>query len=113
MRYDSAYIFVYSPRPGTAAAALADAVPRAEKIARLQALGARQREISREINVGLVGREVDALVEGRSAKKADEYAGRLSENKIVNFGGEAEVGEFVRVSITEASSWTLRGEPAR
>jgi tRNA-2-methylthio-N6-dimethylallyladenosine synthase len=113
IRYDSAYIFVYSPRPGTAAAALADAVPRAEKIARLQALGARQREISREINVGLVGREVDALVEGRSAKKADEYAGRLSENKIVNFGGEAEVGEFVRVSITEASSWTLRAEPAR
>lgn len=110
MRYDSAYIFIYSPRAGTAAAALEDSVPREEKIRRLQAVGARQRAISLEINLGLVGREVEALVEGRSAKKAGEYAGRLSESKIVNFSGRAAVGEFARVKISSASSWTLRGE---
>ena len=110
IRYDSAYVFIYSPRPGTAAAQLEDSVPREEKTRRLQAVGARQRAISLEINTGLVGREVDALVEGRSAKKAGEYAGRLSESKIVNFGGGAAVGEFVRVKISSASSWTLRGE---
>ncbi|HUU57228.1 MAG TPA: tRNA (N6-isopentenyl adenosine(37)-C2)-methylthiotransferase MiaB [bacterium] len=110
IRYDSAYIFFYSARPGTAASALEDSVPRDEKIRRLQAVGARQRAISLEINRGLVGREMSALVEGRSAKKTGEYAGRLSESKIVNFGGDAEVGEFVRVKISAASSWTLRGE---
>ncbi|UCH79441.1 MAG: TRAM domain-containing protein, partial [Candidatus Coatesbacteria bacterium] len=110
LRYDSAYVFLYSPRPGTAAAALDDDVPRAEKVRRLQYLGARQREIAREINEALVGQEKTALVEGQSKKAAGELAGRLSENKIVNFRGSAAPGEFVRVKLTSASSWTLRGE---
>lgn len=110
LRYDSAYVFLYSPRPGTAAAALADDVPRAEKVRRLQHLGARQRQIAREINEALIGQEKTALVEGRSKKAAGELAGRLSENKIVNFRGSAAPGEFVRVKLTTASSWTLRGE---
>jgi tRNA-2-methylthio-N6-dimethylallyladenosine synthase len=110
VRYDSAYIFIYSPRPGTAAAKRPDAVPRPEKIRRLQTLGGRQREISREINEGLVDEVVTALVEGRSKKDARELAGRTSESKTVNFGGRGEPGELVRVKITGASSWTLRGE---
>jgi tRNA-2-methylthio-N6-dimethylallyladenosine synthase len=112
VRYDSAYVFMYSPRAGTAAAALADDVPRPEKVRRLQTVGARQRAIALEINEGMVGSEHRALVEGPSRKKAGEYAGRLSENKIVNFAGRARPGEFVRLKITEASSWTLRGELA-
>ena len=112
VRYDSAYVFMYSPRAGTAAAALADDVPRPEKVRRLQAVGARQRAIALEINEGLVGSEKPALVEGLSRKMAGEFAGRLSENKIVNFAGRARPGEFVRLKITGASSWTLRGEPA-
>jgi tRNA-2-methylthio-N6-dimethylallyladenosine synthase len=112
VRYDSAYVFMYSPRAGTAAAALADDVPRPEKVRRLQAVGARQRAIALEVNEGMVGSEEPALVEGPSRKKASEYAGRLSENKIVNFAGRARPGEFVRLKITGASSWTLKGEPA-
>jgi tRNA-2-methylthio-N6-dimethylallyladenosine synthase len=111
VRYDSAYVFMYSPRAGTAAAALADDVPRPEKVRRLQTVGARQRAIALEINEKMVGSEKLALVEGPSRKNAGEYAGRLSENKIVNFAGRARPGEFVRLEITEASSWTLRGEP--
>ena len=112
VRYDSAYVFMYSPRAGTAAAALADDVPRPDKVRRLQAVGARQRAIALEVNEGMVGSEKPALVEGPSRKKAGEHAGRLSENKIVNFAGRARPGEFVRLKITGASSWTLRGEPA-
>ncbi|NIT37322.1 MAG: tRNA (N6-isopentenyl adenosine(37)-C2)-methylthiotransferase MiaB [candidate division Zixibacteria bacterium] len=110
IRFDSAYVFIYSSRPGTAAAALEDALPRAEKVNRLQTLAARQRAISLEINRGLIGEETVALVEGRSAKNAGEHAGRLSESKIVNFGGKARAGEFIAVKITAASPWTLRGE---
>ncbi len=102
---------MYSPRAGTAAAALADDVPRPEKVRRLQTVGARQRAIALEINEKMVGSEKLALVEGPSRKNDSEYAGRLSENKIVNFAGRARPGEFVRLEITEASSWTLRGEP--
>jgi tRNA-2-methylthio-N6-dimethylallyladenosine synthase len=110
IRFDSAYVFIYSRRPGTAAAALEDSVPRAEKVNRLQTLAARQRAISLEINRELIGEEKVALVEGPSAKNAGERAGRLSESKIVNFPGNARNGEFVAVKITAASSWTLRGE---
>jgi tRNA-2-methylthio-N6-dimethylallyladenosine synthase len=112
VRYDSAYVFMYSPRAGTAAAALADDVPRPEKVRRLQTVGAGQRAIALEINEAMAGSERLALVEGPSRKKAGEYAGRLSENKIVNFAARARPGEFVRLKITGASSWTLRGEPA-
>lgn len=112
VRYDSAYVFMYSSRPGTAAAALADDVPRAEKVRRLQAVAGRQRAISREINEKMVGAVETALVEGRSAKNIGEYAARLSENKIVNFAGESRIGTYARVKITKASSWTLKGEPA-
>jgi len=112
VRYDGAYVFMYSPRPGTAAAALADDVPRHEKVRRLQTVAGRQREISLEINEKMVGAEKVALVEGLSAKNAGAYAARLSENKIVNFAGPGRVGEYVRLKITAASSWTLKGEPA-
>jgi tRNA-2-methylthio-N6-dimethylallyladenosine synthase len=112
VRYDSAYVFMYSPRAGTAAAALPDDVPRPEKVRRLERVAGRQRAIALKINEGMVGSEKAALVEGASRKKAGDYAGRLSENKIVNFAGNARPGEFVRVKITGASSWTLKGEPA-
>jgi tRNA-2-methylthio-N6-dimethylallyladenosine synthase len=112
VRYDSAYVFMYSPRAGTAAAALADDVPRPEKTRRLQTVGERQRAIALEINERMVGEEKIALVEGASRKRAGEFAGRLSENKIVNFGGDARIGYYARLKITGGSSWTLRGEPA-
>ncbi len=111
IRFDSAYTFIYSPRPKTAAAALGDGVPRAEKVARLKEVVARQREISLAINEKLVGKVEKVLVEGRSARDADERAGRLSENKIVNFAAASRAGTWTRVRITAASSWTLRGEP--
>ena len=108
--FDGAYTFIYSPRPGTAAGRRAETVDRPEKIRRLEAVARRQREISRALNEAMVGREEKVLVEGRSAKNAGDFAGRLSENKIVNCPGPARVGDWVSVRITGASVWGLRGE---
>jgi len=112
LRFDSAYTFIYSPRPGTAAAAWGDVVPRAEKVRRLQTLIAAQRDISLAINEALVGRTVDAYVEGHSTRNARELAARTGANKIINFAGDYEVGARVRVCVTGGSSWNLRGAPA-
>jgi tRNA-2-methylthio-N6-dimethylallyladenosine synthase len=112
VRFDGAYTFIYSPRPGTAAAALPDDVPRPEKVRRLQALAHCQQAVSREINERMVGKTVTAVVEGRSARGRGQLAGRLSENKVVNFEGTTAVGAYARVKITAASSWTLVGEVA-
>jgi len=111
-RFDSAYTFIYSPRPGTAAARLADDVPRPEKIRRLQDLVVRQKEISLARNREFVGQIKTALVEGRSAKDAAAYACRLSENKIANVAAPYRLGDWVRVRLTDASAWAFRGEPA-
>jgi tRNA-2-methylthio-N6-dimethylallyladenosine synthase len=108
--FDGAYTFVYSPREGTAAATRPDDVPPEEKRRRITELIIVQREISQERNKAFVGREVIALAEKPSRRTPDETAGRISENKTVNFPGVYAPGEMLPVEITEASSWTLRGK---
>jgi tRNA-2-methylthio-N6-dimethylallyladenosine synthase len=109
IRFDGAFTFVYSPREGTVAARSPDDVPAEEKRRRITELITLQREISIEKNAAFVGREVLALAEKPSRRKTGETAGRISENKTVNFPGTYAPGEMPRVLITEASSWTLRG----
>jgi tRNA-2-methylthio-N6-dimethylallyladenosine synthase len=108
--FDGAYTFIYSPREGTAAAKIPDDVPPGEKRRRITELIKVQREISLKKNDAFVGREVTALAEKPSRRTADETAGRISENKTVNFPGIYVPGEVLCVRITGASSWTLRGD---
>ena len=109
--YDHSFSFLYSPRPGTPAAELADDVPRAVKKSRLQILQNRIAEMAAAISTGMVGREVRVLVEGASRKNPQQLAGRSENNRVVNFDGELKlVGEFVAVKITEALPNSLRGE---
>lgn len=108
--FNGAYTFVYSPREGTAAAKRPDDVRPEEKRRRITELITVQREISLEKNEVFVGREVIALVEKPSRRTDDETAGRISENKTVNFPGTYAPGEMLPVKIVEASSWTLRGK---
>jgi tRNA-2-methylthio-N6-dimethylallyladenosine synthase len=109
--FDGSFSFLYSRRPGTPAAELADQTPDAEKSARLQRLQAQLDEQARAISEGMVGSVQRVLVEGPSKKHQAELAGRTGNNRIVNFAGFAElVGEFAEVRITAALHHTLRGE---
>jgi tRNA-2-methylthio-N6-dimethylallyladenosine synthase len=116
--YDASFSFVFSPRPGTPAAALHDDTPREAKLARLQLLQARIEENVRRISASRVGTVQRILVEGpsrRPGKDAPELMGRTECNRIVNFDGgplrDRLVGQMLDVRITEALPHSLRGTP--
>ena len=79
--FDSSFSFIFSPRPGTPAAALADATPHAVKLQRLQRLQARIEEQARAISASRVGTTQRVLVEGPSRKDANELMGRTECNR--------------------------------
>ena len=109
--FDHSFSFVYSPRPGTPAAALPDATPQPDKLARLQRLQARLNEQARAISEQMVGTPQCVLVEGVSKKDATELSGRTSNNRVVNFPGARRlVGQFIDVDITAALPHSLRGQ---
>ncbi len=111
VRFDGAFSFVYSARPGTPAANLPDDTPPAEKLARLQRLQARLQALSEEYSAAMVGTRQRVLVEGPSRKDAAELAGRTANNRVVNFPGPAALaGKFVDVTIVKALPHSLRGE---
>ena len=111
--YDSAYTFIYSPREGTPAAAMEDNVPLEVKKERLQRLMDLQNRISLEKNLALQGQVLEVLVEGESKTNPDVLSGRTRTNKLVHFVGDKSlIGKFVEVRVTEAKTWTLRGEIA-
>lgn len=109
-RFDSAYSFVYSPRPGTPAANLRDNVTLEEKNRRLQILQNRIRQIDDEFKQSLVGTTQQILVEKPSLRGQGRIAGRTSTNRMVNFEGpESLIGQLVNVYITETQPNSLRG----
>jgi tRNA-2-methylthio-N6-dimethylallyladenosine synthase len=111
--FDQSFSFIYSPRPGTPAATLADDTPLAvkkERLARLQALLNRQ---AMAISRAMVGSTQRVLVEKLSRKSDLQVAGRTENMRWVNFDGEAAlIGHFVDVVITEALPNSLRGRLA-
>ena len=109
--FDSSFSFVFSPRPGTPAAALADATPQTVKLKRLQTLQARVEAQARAIGASRVGTRQRVLVEGPSRKDATELMGRTECNRIVNFKGPSRLmGEMIDLHITAAFPHSLRGE---
>jgi tRNA-2-methylthio-N6-dimethylallyladenosine synthase len=109
--YDASFSFIYSPRPGTPAAALPDETPHEVKLARLQALQAKLEDNVRRYSAQRVGTVQRILVEGPSRKNAAELMGRTECNRIVNFAGPARlVGQMIDVTVTEALPHSLRGE---
>ena len=109
--FDSSFSFVFSPRPGTPAAALADDTPQALKLERLRVLQARIEEQARAIGAARLGTRQRVLVEGPSRKDASELMGRTECNRIVNFKGPARlVGQMIDLTITTALPHSLRGE---
>jgi tRNA-2-methylthio-N6-dimethylallyladenosine synthase len=111
MGFDDSYSFLYSPRPGTPAADLQDAVPQSVKLERLKRLQALIESQARAISQSMVGSIQRVLVEGPSRKDPAEMAGRSANNRTVNFaGGPGLAGGFANVRISRALSHTLRGE---
>ena len=109
--FDSSFSFIFSPRPGTPAAALHDDTPHAVKLKRLQHLQAVVEDNVRRISADRLGTVQRILVEGPSRKDPAELAGRTECNRVVNFKGPIRLaGEMVDVRITESNPHSLRGE---
>ena len=108
--FDVSFSFIYSARPGTPAAALADETPMAVKKDRLARLQALLRSQAEGIAQAMVGKPARVLVMGQSRKDAGELQGRTENNRVVNFAGpEALIGGFADVEITAALPNSLRG----
>jgi tRNA-2-methylthio-N6-dimethylallyladenosine synthase len=112
VRFDSAFMFKYSERPGTYAANhLPDNVPEEVKIARLNQLIALQTEISAEVNKEDEGKTFEVLLERFGKRSHNQLMGRTQQNKAVIIDrGHHHIGELVNVRITGSSSATLLGE---
>jgi tRNA-2-methylthio-N6-dimethylallyladenosine synthase len=111
-RYDAAYIFKYSPRPGTPAFDMIDDVSPAEKTLRFLELERMQKHIQSERSSSLVGTAaLKVLVEGISARDENALTGHSTCHRVVNFRGSQDLlGNIVDVRITEARSNSLLGE---
>lgn len=112
VRFDSAFMFKYSERPGTfAAKRLEDNVPEEVKVRRLQEIIDLQNQLSQQSNQNDVGKTFEVLVEGFSKRSREQLFGRTDQNKVVIFDKQNyRVGDLVTVRITGHTSATLFGE---
>lgn len=113
VRYEHAYMFKYSERPGTLAARkYPDDVPDEVKTRRLNEIIALQTQISKEKNAADIGKTFTVLVEGASKRSEADLCGRNDANKMLVFPKKNNVkkGDYVQVKVLQASSATLIGE---
>ena len=109
--YDTSFSFIFSPRPGTPAANLADDTPHEVKLKRLQHLQAVLDDSVRAISASRLGSVQRILVEGHARKDASELMGRTECNRVVLLKGQPRlIGQMVDVRILETSQRSLRGE---
>ena len=109
--FDTSFSFIYSPRPGTPAAALHDDTPHSTKLARLQRLQATIDASVVAISASRLGTVQRVLVEGAARKTAHALFGRTECNRPVVFNGpERLIGQLVDIKILEAPMRSLRGE---
>jgi tRNA-2-methylthio-N6-dimethylallyladenosine synthase len=110
--FDNSFSFIFSARPGTPAALLADDTPEELKKQRLQILQARIIQNMQRISADMVGTRQRILVTGVSRKDPGELQGRTENNRVVNFRthNHGLIGQFTDVSVTQALPNSLRGE---
>jgi len=112
VRYETAFSFIYSPRPHTAAIRRMKEwgeIPREVSQARLVRLQAVLRQQSWAYYAACIGQRVEVLVEGPSRYDPDRRFGRTRENRVVNFDGDAQPGAIVEVQVEDASPQSLSG----
>ncbi|MFA7710033.1 MAG: radical SAM protein, partial [Candidatus Neomarinimicrobiota bacterium] len=111
VKFDTAFMFKYSPRVGTKAAEMDDNIPEEEKSRRLKVVIQLQKKHTLERNKSLVGTIQEILIDGSSKKNPAEMSGRTDTNKIVVLKeGRPQIGEFYRVKIEEAVGVSLFGK---
>ncbi len=111
-KFDSAFMFKYSERPGTRASkVMPDNIPEDVKIARLQQIIELQNKLSEESNKNDIGKTFEVLVEGPSKRNDAEWCGRSSQNKMIVFPYNGQKpGDYVNVKIESCTSATLIGK---
>ncbi len=109
--FDTSFSFIYSARPGTPAADLADLTPQQEKKHRLATLQSQIVKQANDISAAMVGTEQRILVTGQSKKHAGDLQGRTENNRVVNFrcDDHSLIGNFVSSRITDALPNSLLG----
>ena len=107
--FDQSFSFIFSARPNTPAAEMADDVPYKEKLDRLNRLQSIIKIHANKISLSMVGTEQNVLVEKQSKKAIKQLSGRTENNRWVNFDGPDElIGNFTNLKITEALPNSLR-----
>jgi tRNA-2-methylthio-N6-dimethylallyladenosine synthase len=113
VRFDQAFMFIFSPRPGTRAAEMSDQFISPEVIQeRFDRLVDLQNQISLELNREMVGCVFDALAEGPSRKDENVASTRTRGGKLVHVPGRYKPGTFLDVLVTSAAPHHLIGQPA-
>jgi tRNA-2-methylthio-N6-dimethylallyladenosine synthase len=111
-RFDQAFMFIFSPRPGTAAAGMTDRFVDQDTIQeRFNRLVETQNRISAEINSGLVGHTVEVLSEGPSRKDPEVATTRTRTGKVVHIAGRRPAGAFLDVRLDRSAMHHLVGTP--
>jgi len=110
-KFDSLFIFIYSKRPGTPAAALPDTAARAEKQARFDRLNDLQNSISEQKHMQYVGKSFRVLVDTESGDTRYPLKARTNGGRLVHLKGDTSLlGSFIDAKITHCNSWSLFGE---
>ena len=109
--YDSAFTFIYSPRTGTVAAGMDDQIPEDVATDRIKRLIAAQEAGQRKAMTRFLGTEEEVLVEGLSRRSDKAVSGHGRHGVSITFPGtEADIGQIVRVRVTEMKNNTLMAE---
>ncbi|MDO4466106.1 MAG: tRNA (N6-isopentenyl adenosine(37)-C2)-methylthiotransferase MiaB [Bacillota bacterium] len=109
-KFDNAFTFIFSPRPGTPAANMEDTIDMETKYNRLHELNRIWNSYALEKNKAYEGRTVTVMVDGSSKNNKDVYAGYTDTQKLVNFRGkDCQPGDFVEVYIEKGKTFSLDG----
>ena len=112
VRFDSAFMFAYSPREGTRAFDQQETLTKEMKQAWLQELIETQNKITFEINKTMMGKTKEILIEGPSHRNPDEWVGKTDcFKKVIIPNNNYSPGDYVNVYIDDMRGWTLRGKP--
>lgn len=110
--FDALFTFIYSPRPGTKAAAMPDPASRQEKQKWFDKLLEVQNGMSARLHAAYIGKTVRVLVDGESDDEDYPLASRTEGNRLVRVKGDkALIGRFLDVTVTDSNTWALYGEP--